>query len=247
MCIPCGSSGCGNLVQGHGKSTRGGDGESVADKDLNCVLGRMCSPPCSARISPRRPVRASCPSAAQARFRCADVPFLFSGIRGLHGFAPTPRPRIRSQDSHSREVIVTRFGRLRQADTRRSSTCRNPSRRASRMALRTVVSETPARAATLPMGSVQAPCFWCSAATTARTACSASVNRLASAGGKAPAEAQRRRRSREAGVSRPRAEPQPYGLLSGRKGLSKLDGFRQGRRLGLGHLARPHTPSTKAR
>src|SRR5687767_9171351 len=46
----------------------------------------------------------------------------------------------------------------------------------------------------------QRPCFTCSAASTAKTACSARVNRDARAGGKAPAEAQRRRLSREAGV-----------------------------------------------
>src|SRR4051812_15814994 len=116
-------------------------------------------------------------SALPAAGRCASRTGCSQSVSvsQRHGFAPTSLRRILSQDSHLREVIVSRFGRLRQADTRRSSTCRNPSRRASRMALRTVVSETPARAATLPIGSVQAPCFWCSAATTARTACSALV------------------------------------------------------------------------
>jgi len=53
-------------------------------------------------------------------------------MRGVHAFAPSPFRRIRSQDSHSREMIVSLFGRLRQADTRRSSTWMKPSRLASR-------------------------------------------------------------------------------------------------------------------
>jgi hypothetical protein len=119
------------------------------------------------------------------------------------GFAkvhPPPLVRSRSHVSHSRDVTVIRLGLLRQAEIRRSSTCTRLSARASRTALRTVVSDTPARAAMWPTVRVQAPCRRTSADTTARTAFSAVVNRLARAGGKAPDAAHRRRRSRLADV-----------------------------------------------
>src|SRR3712207_2637090 len=127
---------------------------------------------------------------------------------------------------------------LRHAETRRSSTCTRPSARASRTALRTVVSDTPARAAMWPTVRVQAPWRRTSADTTARTAVSASVNRAARLGGRAPEAAQRRRLSSDAACSRPRAETALYGLLNGRESPFSLDGFRERRRLGLGDVAR---------
>ncbi|CAA2161190.1 hypothetical protein MBRA_06350 [Methylobacterium brachiatum] len=92
------------------------------------------------------------------------------------------------------------FGRLRKPVTGRSSTVTSPSLRASRIALRTVVSATPTIAARCPTVSRQSFRRTTSAATRARTACSASVNRAASPGGSRPDAAQRRRRSIEASV-----------------------------------------------
>jgi hypothetical protein len=94
-------------------------------------------------------------------------------------------------------MMVVRLGRFLNAVTRRCSTC--TSAWACFKALRTVCPHTPASAAMCPIVRAQRPCAWCSAATTARTACSASVKRAANAGGKAPEAAQRRRRSIEAG------------------------------------------------
>src|SRR5690349_4208374 len=68
-----------------------------------------------------------CPSAAQVRFRCADVPVLASCNRGGCELDPTPLRRIRSHVVHSDDVIVTTFGAFLQAETRRSSIRTRPS------------------------------------------------------------------------------------------------------------------------
>src|SRR4051812_32016562 len=96
--------------------------------------------------------------------------------------------------------MVTLLGRFRQAERRRSSTLSSPRSLASLKAFLTVVPDTPARAATWSMVRVQRPCLTCSADTTAKTACSARVNRQARAGGMAPEEAHLRLLSMEAGV-----------------------------------------------
>src|SRR4051812_23946431 len=88
---------------------------------------------------------------------------------------------------------------FRKAVRRRSSIERRFSPRAARRAFLTVVMDTPATSATSLLVRRQSPRLRCSAETTARTACSARVNRLAKAGGKAPEAAQRRRLSIEAG------------------------------------------------
>ena len=105
-----------------------------------------------------------------------------------------------SQAVHSRDTIQTTLVSLRKRASRRSSTVTMPSLRASRIAVRTVVSETPATAAMCPTVSRQSPLFTVSAATSESTACSASVNRAARPGGSRPEAAQRRRRSIEASV-----------------------------------------------
>ncbi|KNY19377.1 hypothetical protein AKJ13_28040 [Methylobacterium sp. ARG-1] len=92
----------------------------------------------------------------------------------------------------------------------RSSTVSNPSLRASRMALRTVVSATPTIAARCPTANRQSFRRTTSAATSASTPCSARVKRAAMAGGRRPEAAQRRRRSIKASVRG--REPTP-GLL----------------------------------
>jgi hypothetical protein len=88
-----------------------------------------------------------------------------------------PLRRIFIHAHHSRFVTVTRFGAFRQALMGRRSTWMSPSATASRIALRTVEAQTPARAARWPMLRVQAPRFPTSTLTTAITAASARVNR----------------------------------------------------------------------
>src|SRR5215210_4151200 len=74
-----------------------------------------------ARISPCRALPNPCPLAAQVRFRFANGPLLDSCIRGGSCLDPTPLHRIRSHEVHSPDVMVTMFGALRHAETRRSS------------------------------------------------------------------------------------------------------------------------------
>jgi hypothetical protein len=116
-------------------------------------------------------------------------------MRGVHEFAPSPLRRSLIHAFHSGDTMVMRFGAFLQAVSLRSSTRMTPTITACRMALRTVVADTPASAAMWPMVSVQAPFTRTSAATTAMTAASANVNRAWSWGGMAPEDAQRRRRS----------------------------------------------------
>ena len=85
------------------------------------------------------------------------------------------------------------LGRLRQGVRRRSSISTRPRSFARRSVARTVDRETPAIAATASWQRRRSPRFVASAATTARTACSARVKRAASWGGSRPDEAQRRR------------------------------------------------------
>src|SRR5215207_8193322 len=139
---------------------------------------------------------APCPSAARPRFRCADAGiFNWVGERGTD----LPPPPSRSHARHSGLTIRTTLEAFRKAIRRRSSIEMMLSARAARMAFLTVVMQAPATSATSLVVSRQSPRFRCSAATTARTACSANVNRLAKAGGRAPEAAQRRRLSMEAG------------------------------------------------
>ena len=87
----------------------------------------------------------------------------------------------------------------RKALSRHSSDRSSPSAAASRMALRTVVAQTPASAAMWPIVILQAPRFDTSAATTASTAPSPIVNRAASCGGISPEATHRLRRSIDSG------------------------------------------------
>jgi len=64
---------------------------------------------------------------------------------------PPPRPPRAIQARHSREMIVTTFGRLGAPCRRRSAITRSPSPAASRTALRAVVAPTPARASSATM------------------------------------------------------------------------------------------------
>ena len=113
---------------------------------------------------------------------------------------PVDRLASRNHAVHARSMMATRLVSLLNRDRRRSSTVMRPSVRASRRARRTDVSLTPASAATAPIAKAQRPRFATSTATTASTACSASVNRAAIIGGSRPEAAQRRRRSIEASV-----------------------------------------------
>src|SRR3954453_9254192 len=114
-----------------------------------------------------------CLSAAQVRLRCAVVSLFFSCVDvGCTNLPPPPVPRSRNHASHSRETMRTTFGAFRHAVSRRSSRVSNPSPRAARSALRTVVSDTPASAAIWPIVRVQRLCPSTSAAITASTAVS---------------------------------------------------------------------------
>src|SRR3954447_17322705 len=127
----------------------------------------------------------------------ADVPLLFSRL-GKAG-TDLPPPPSRSHAFHSGDVMRTTLEAFRKALRRRSWMASRLRALAARMAFLTDVTDTPATSASSPLVRRQPPLLRCSAATTARTACSASVNRAARAGGKAPEAAQRRRRSIEAG------------------------------------------------
>jgi hypothetical protein len=145
-------------------------------------------------------------------FGCLASCFLISDGRGVHDFAPSPLAPMRSHVSHSGAVTVILCGRFRQADSRRSSTRISPRPTASRSAFLTVVRQTPARAAICSRVRVQASFLITSDAITAKTACSATVNRAASFGGRRPEAAQERRRSMEA-------------LLRGREPTRRCTGF----------------------
>ena len=105
-----------------------------------------------------------------------------------------------SQAVHSDAMMRRMLVSLRKPVMRRSSTLSSPSLFAPRTAFRKVVSATPTIAARWPTASRQSPRLVVSAATSASTACSARVNRAASAGGSRPEAAQRRRRSSDASV-----------------------------------------------
>ena len=113
--------------------------------------------------------------------------------RAAHVFAPTPCPgaerRMESHACHSGEAIRTTLVSLRKARSRRTSTVRIPSLRASPRALRTVVRPTPAKAAMWSSARSHRPCFAAWAATTDRADSSPAVKRQASAGGLQPAAA----------------------------------------------------------
>ena len=154
-----------------------------------------------------------CPSAALPGFRGAELTGLSLSVcvpcAVLH---PPPKDDVagqrspgaggqrplasRSHPRHSSETRRTTFVSLRQPVIARSSTVTRPRCRASRRAVRTSVSDTPASAAMWPTARRQSPRRQTSAATTARTAISPGVNRAASWGGSRPEAAQRRRRSR---------------------------------------------------
>ena len=112
-----------------------------------------------------------------------------------------PPPPRRNHARHSGLTIRTMLEAFRKAVRRRSSIEIRFSPRAARRAFLTVVMDTPATSATSLLVRRQSLRLRCSAAITARTACSAKVNRLARAGGRAPEAAQRRRRSSDAGCS----------------------------------------------
>ena len=71
---------------------------------------------------------------------------------------------------HSRDVISTKFGRFLRPGTGRSVILIWFSRRASCIAVCTVVRQTPARAAILSIGRSHTPRFFISVATMNRTA-----------------------------------------------------------------------------
>src|SRR5215212_6191278 len=111
---------------------------------------------------------------------------------------PSPPRRRRSQLVHSGDRIVTTLVSLRKPVRRRSSIRTRPSPCASRSAFFTLERPTPASAAMWSMASRHEPHLATSRATTARTACSARVNRHAICGGSRPAAAQERRRAIDA-------------------------------------------------
>lgn len=114
--------------------------------------------------------------------------------------AGSPRRASRIQASHLAETMRSTLVSWRKPVIGRSSTVRSPSRRASRTAFFTVERHTPATAAICSIDNRQSLRLATSAATRARTACSACVNRQANPGGSRPEAAQRRRRSSDASV-----------------------------------------------
>jgi hypothetical protein len=148
--------------------------------------------PCPSESRLGAPVLTLCLSAAQVRFRCADAD-IFNCVG--EGGTLLPPPPKRNHERHSGLMIRTTLEAFRNAVRRRSSIEIRLMDRAARRAFLTVVMQTPATSAISLLVRRQSPRLRCSAATTARTACSARVNRLASAGGMDPEAAQRRRLS----------------------------------------------------
>jgi hypothetical protein len=86
---------------------------------------------------------------------------------------------------------------FRKAQRRRTSTATRPSLRASARAFLTVVAQTPALPAMVPIGSPQRPAFAASEMMMASAVASPIVKRAAMTGGIHPKAVQARRRSRE--------------------------------------------------
>lgn len=102
------------------------------------------------------------------------------------------------QVSHSREITLTTFGAFRSRARRTSSIRRCPRRRASCSVVCTVVRQTPALDAIVPIGSLQTPLLFTSPAMTQSTAVCPCVYAQRSCGGSTFEPPSSRRRSRAA-------------------------------------------------